>query len=142
MAKGRSAVLTEQQAAVVDAVMLGTPLAHASSNPTQTLRSETVKAELVKARAEVSNLTTLKRLDVIEGIMDGISTAKFMSDGGNIIRGWCEIAKILGHYAPEVKKVEITVGQARLRTQYEALSDEQLLAIARGDAIEGEYTVE
>ena len=58
-----------------------------------------------------------------------------MSDGGNIIRGWTEIGKILGLYAPEVKEVKITVGQARLRTQYEALSDEQLLAIAEGKQI-------
>lgn len=136
----RSSALTESQTAYVDAKMTNSPVPPVVSNPTHTSRSKTVQEEIARARAEISDVTTLKRLDCIEGILDGINTAKFMADGGNIIRGWTEIAKILGHYAPEVKKIEVTHSQARLRTVYEALSDEQLLAIANGEAIEGEFT--
>jgi len=127
------------QQAYVDAKLTNTPMPDIITNTTQISRSETVKQEIALAREEISNLTTLKRLDVIEGVMDGINTAKFMSDGGNIIRGWTEIAKILGLYAPEIKKIEVTIGQARLRTQYETLSDEQLLRIASGETIDSDW---
>ena len=122
----------------VDAKLTNTPVPPVVSNPHYTSRVEGVKQEIARARGEISNLTTLKRVDIIEGILDGISTARMMSDGGNMIRGWTEIGKILGVYAPEVKKVEITNSQARLRTVYEALSDEQLLAIVKGDVVDGE----
>lgn len=131
----RPSKLTDIQQDYVDAKLTGVPVPDSVTNPTLTARSETVKAEIARARQEVADLTTLKRLDVIEGILDGINTAKFMSDAGNIIRGWTEIAKILGHYAPEVKKVEVTVGQARLRSQFEMMSDEELLAISEGKVV-------
>lgn len=131
----RPSALTEKQQAYVDAKLTGQPVPDIVSNPVLTGRSEKVQAEIARARQEVSDLSTLKRLDVIEGILDGINTAKFMSDAGNIIRGWTEIAKILGHYAPEVKKVEVTVGQARLRSQFEMMSDEELLAISEGKIV-------
>jgi hypothetical protein len=138
----RPSALTEVQQAYVDAKLTNSPVPPVVTNPTLTSRATKVKEEIARSRAEIANLTTLKRVDIIEGILDGITTAKMMSDGGNIIRGWESIAKILGLYAPEVKKVEVTVGQARLRHQYEALSDEQLLAIANGETIEGEFTSE
>ena len=130
-----STVLTEPQQAYVDAKLTGQPVPDSVYNPTLVARSTKVKDEIARARQEIENLTTLKRIDVIEGILDGINTAKFMSDAGNIIRGWTEIAKILGHYAPEVKKVEVTVGQARLRSQFEMMSDEELLAISEGKIV-------
>ena len=135
--------LTENQAAYVDAVLTGQPVTAAVTNPTLTARSETVKAELARARAELADLTTLKRVDVIEGILDGINVARTMADGGNIIRGWTEIAKILGHYAPEVKTVNLNINQQRARSKLESLTDEELLAIAEGKhVIEGEIVDE
>ncbi len=56
-----------------------------------------------------------------------------------MIRGWTEIGKMLGHYAPEVKKVELSMNQRALMNKYEAMSDEELMA---GIVIEGECTTE
>jgi hypothetical protein len=117
--------------------LTGQPPSAVVSNSTQTLRSEAVKAEIAAARAEVSDLTTLRRLDVIEGIMDGIGVSRMMSDGGNVIRGWVEIGKILGHYAPEVKNINLNLSHQRLRSKFEELSDEDLLRIVEGEVIGG-----
>lgn len=135
MARRKSQV-TENQAAYVDAVLTGAPVSAATTNTTQMERSVTVREEIARARAEISDATTLKRLDVIEGILDGIGVARMMSDGGNVIRGWTEIGKILGHYAPEVKTLNLNIGQQRLRTKFEALSDEELMSIIEGQARE------
>ncbi len=48
------------------------------------------------------------------------------------ISGWREIAKMLGFYAPERREVKLSTAGAALRAEYEALSDEDLLAIASG----------
>ena len=135
MARAKSKVLTALQTAVVDAVLTGQSVAAvAGTNGTQSMRSATVRAEIARAREEVASLTTLRRLDVIEGIMDGIGVARMMSDGGNVIRGWVEISKILGFAAPEVKKIELSIGHDRLRAKYEVLSDADLLEIIEGES--------
>lgn len=132
----RSSKLTEAQAEYVDAVLTNTPVSAATTNTAQMSRSATVQAEIARAREEISDATSLKRLDVIEGILDGIGVARMMSDGGNVIRGWTEIGKILGHYAPEVKTLNLNINQQRLRTKFESLSDEDLMAIIEGEAKE------
>ena len=95
-----------------------------------------MQEEIARAREEITDATTLKRLDVVEGILDGIGVARMMSDGGNVIRGWVEISKILGFAAPEVKTINLNINQQRLRTKFEALSDEDLMAIIEGEAKE------
>ncbi|MDR2880851.1 MAG: terminase small subunit [Azoarcus sp.] len=134
------AKLTARQAAFVDSVMEGkTPSAAAvaagysdQSAGASVMKSEAVQQEIARARKELTDLTLLRRLDVIEGFIDGIRVAKLMSDAGNMIRGWAEIGKMLGHYAPEVKEMKLTLTQGRIRSKLEALSDEELLAIAAG----------
>jgi hypothetical protein len=45
------------------------------------------------------------------------------------IRGWVEIAKLLGYYAPEVKKLNLSVSGQVLMSKYEGTSDEELLGV-------------
>jgi len=105
-------------------------------------KASDVRQYLEANRAEVSNLTNLKRADIIAGVMDAIDLAKLAADPGSMIRGYAEIAKMLGLYAPEVKKVEISMGQRAIANKYEAMSDEDLLKIAEGQVIEGQFTRE
>ncbi len=144
MARPRSK-LTEQQETYVNGVMEGksknkAAVAAGYPNSTAPDRSEKVKLEIAEARAKISDLTTLKRLDVIEGIMESISCARMMSDPAGIRQGWVEIGKILGVYAPEVKQVNLTMGQERLLSKFQVMSTEDLLAIATGRVIDGEAT--
>ena len=145
MATRRKSALTEKQAEFVDAKMLGLNTYAAgelvNGNGHDKMNSKNVVAEIEAARAHIADLTTLKRLDVIQGIMESIDMARMMSDPGIMIKGWTEVAKILGHYAPEVKQINISHNQGKIRAKYEALSDEELLAIAEGvQVIDGEIT--
>lgn len=135
------------QEAFVDAVMEGKNNAQAavaagcmSSAGSQMASSPTIKEQLALARQFLTDTTQIKRLDIIEGVMDGISLARMQGDAGNVIKGWTEIGKILGHYAPEVKKLELTISQERLRSKFEALNDDELLALAEGTVIDGTYS--
>ena len=139
MARPRSKV-TEQQAAYVDGILTGkskNAAALAAGYPTPQCpdASETVKREIALAREKLTDITQIKRVDVIDGIMDGIALARMQGDSGNVIKGWSEVAKILGHYAPEVKTVNVNLSQQRLMSKYEALSDEELTAIMSGEQV-------
>lgn len=134
---------TAQQQKFVDGVMTG-KTRHASAiaagypNSSAPDLSLTIKEEIQRARDKLTDLTQIKRLDVIDGIMDGVALARMQGDAGNVIKGWTEVAKILGHYAPEVKQVNLNINQQRLRSKFEALSDEELLAIQNAGVIDVE----
>jgi len=135
MAKHAASRLTARQEEFVQAVVTGAPTSGISNSSAMTAIPK-VKAEIAAARLELSDATKLTRLDVIEGVLDGIQVARMQADGGNVIRGWTEIAKILGHYAPEVKTLNLNINQQRLRSKFEELSDEELMGIVEGNAIE------
>ena len=146
MPRPRSAV-TEKQAKFVEAKLHGlsdnaAAQAAGLANGTNASRSPTVKEQLTTARRWLTDTTQIKRLDVIEGVIDGIEIARMQGDAGNVIKGWIEVGKILGHYAPEVRKIELSLGQSQLRAKFEALSDADLLAIAEGRVLSGECTQE
>lgn len=139
----KSIILTEAQAAYVDARMEGKdpkkaakaagyahPVAHAQNIE----KSVNVQAALREARDELSSAAQIKRADVIDGIMEAINMARLAADPTAMIKGWTEVGKILGHYAPEVKRVEITDNQKRLQSKFEVMSDEELLRVIEGTA--------
>ena len=142
MASRPRSKVTEKQQTFVNAKMLGmndnkAAIAAGAPNAHTFTTSVTVKEQLTAARRWLTDTTQIKRLDVVEGLIDGIEMARMMGDPGNVIKGWVEVGKLLGHYAPEVKRIELTATQGRLRAKFEALSDEELLAIQEGRVIDG-----
>lgn len=101
---------------------------------------EAIRHQLRAARSWLTNTTQITRLNVIEGFIDGIEMARMQGDSGNVIKGWVEVGKVLGHYAPEVKRIELTMDQGRLKSKFEGLSDSELLAIQQGRVLDGECT--
>lgn len=145
MASRPRSKLTEKQELFVEAKMHGlndTQAARASGQTPNSgfniMKSSTIREQLAAARRWLTDTTQIKRLDVIEGVIDGIEMARMQGDAANVIKGWCEVGKILGHYAPEVKRIELSGDHARIRSKFESLSDEELLAIEKGTTINGE----
>lgn len=139
----KSIVLSEKQAVFVDRVLEGTNgydaareagYARPHSAAATVYKTDAVKKALAEAREELSSASQIKRADVIDGIMEAINLARLAADPATMIKGWTEVGKILGHYAPEVKKLEITDNQKRLQSKYEAMTDEDLLKIIEGTA--------
>lgn len=142
MARKPSAV-TEQQEKYVEAKMAGlnNKLASEAAGYTgDASKIEAIRHQLQAARSWLTNTTQITRLNVIEGFIDGIEMARMQGDSGNVIKGWVEVGKVLGHYAPEVKRIELTMDQGRLKSKFEGLSDSELLAIQQGRVLDGECT--
>lgn len=141
MAKHRpKSVLTQRQTEVAEQLLDGEKPPIGSTMAKRPLVAQYMQDK----RNELSDALQIRRADVVEGIKDAIEMARISADPMAMIRGWSEIAKILGLNAPEVKKLEISVGARNTLTKYASLSDEELIAIVEGrapaPAIDGEYT--
>lgn len=140
----KPSAITDQQQKYVDAKMAGMSDADAKRAADLPIerdmnKVQAIRDQLAAARRWLTNTTQITRLDCIEGVIDGIEIARMQGDAGNVIKGWTEVAKILGHYAPEVKRIEMTMEQSRMRSKLEGLSDEELLRIGEtGSVIDGE----
>ncbi len=141
----KKSVVTEQQDAYVEGILdgktkseaaLDAGYSHASSSY-QIERQAAVQQALAERREELSSATQITRAGVLNGILDAIEMARAMADPQAMLAGFRDISKMMGYNAPEVKKVEITASQGRLRHKMESLSDEDLLRLASGEEVDG-----
>ena len=100
----------------------------------QIAKSESVQEALRQARDELSSAAQISRADVLDGFMEAINLARLSADPQAMIKGWTEVGKMLGYYAPEVKKLEISDNQKRLQSKFESMSDEDLMRVIEGEA--------
>ena len=98
----------------------------------------TVQKELAKARQELASASGITREDVLQGMKEAAEMAKTMADPQAMVRAWSELGKLLGFYAPEVKKVLHGLDTEQMREALRALPDHELQKLAHGRIIEGE----
>lgn len=134
MARRKSAVLTEKQSIYVDNIMEGKSKSEAAraagnlpTNSNAIERSKAVQEALKAARSELEDISTIRRIDVLEGIMEAIDMGRTLAEPSTMIAGWKEIAKIMGYYAPETKRIELSTDQANVQKKLEMMSDQELL---------------
>ena len=146
-AEGDEVIITEKRKIIADAILTGASLSEAArmadmhpSNAGNALRDDDVKAYLAKAREEVEELSTMKRLDVLNIFVEAIDMARTLADPANMINGADKIAKMMGYYAPETKRIEISDDAKVLSNQLRTMSDADLTELAgrRAKVIEGE----
>lgn len=138
----KKSVLTEKQDAFVNGLLDGKSKSKAAANAgyassaagALAIQSQDVQEALIRARAELTDVLQVRRVDMIEVIVDAISMARLQGDPANMINGAREISKMLGFYEPEKKVIELTGSQEQIKKKYEQLSDEELLAIIEGEA--------
>lgn len=145
--KSREPSVVAKREAFADAIMEGASATQAAraagynpANAHQVMRSEDVQEALAKARNELENASTLKRIDVLNLFMEAINMARTMADPANMINGADKIAKMLGYYEPEKIKLEITDNHSALQSKIKQLSDADLyeMAYAQAKRVDGE----
>lgn len=143
----KSAVVEAKQKVFADAILEGHSQSDAAraagyhpTNAANVMRQEEVQGYLAEARREVGNLTTIRRLDVLNIFMEAIDMARTMADPAQMINGAKEVGKMMGFYEPETLKLEVEGNTRSLSAKFKSLTDSQLLEIAAGRAtvIDGE----
>jgi phage terminase small subunit len=142
-----SALITEKRQTLANAILEGASLSEASriadmhpATANTALRSDDVKQYLAKARQEIEEISTLRRCDVLNLLVEAIDMARSQGDPANMIGGAREIAKMMGYYAPETRRIELTGDSLALQRHIQDMTDADLIDLAsrRARVIEGE----
>lgn len=112
------------------AIRAGYAPGSAYSAASRLLRNDQVRAAVAERQGAIARDVELDRQRVIAEILDTIELARVQADPATMLKGWVEIAKICGFYAPERKQVEVSVSAKRMVDQFEAMSDAELLRLA------------
>lgn len=110
------------------------------TNAPNVMRTEEVQMALDKGRRELEDTTTIRRLDVMNIFLEAIEMSRTLADPANMINGADKIAKMMGYYAPETKRIELSGDAAVFASKLKQMSDAELMELASGKAkvIEGE----
>lgn len=142
-----SVAIDERRKIVADAILEGHSDADAlraagyhPGNASNVMRQEDVQQYLAEARGELQDITTLKRLDVINVFIEAIDMARTLADPAQMINGAKEVGKMLGFYEPERISIEHSGTVTAMAAKFKQLTDEELYEIAskRAKTIEGE----
>lgn len=93
-------------------------------------------------RRAVRDTTQITKEDVVAGLKDAIYDAKLYADPMAQIKGWSELANLLGFNKPEAIEININTTIDVVRKQVKNLSDEALIKQLGADTvIDGEFYV-
>ena len=95
-----------------------------------------IRAALDKEWARAEKVSEITKSKVMEGMLSAIEQAKLLADPTAQIAGWREVAKMCGYYEPKKVQLEVSVSAKRMFSQFETLSDEELLKIAETEIID------
>lgn len=141
----REGMLSDRDNRFLDNVRMGMdlrPAMLAAGWTADSARLRTVEGRplLAKALADVyaenRRKAEISRDEVLEGFREAINDAKLAGEPATQIKGWTEIGKMCGFYAPEKKEVRLTASAAGLEEQLQGLTTEQLLELAGQDTLE------
>lgn len=95
----------------------------------QLMNDKALKPEISAIYAEIRKESRITRLDIEKGVLDAIQMARLMSDPTAMIRGYAELNKMQGNYAPEKREVTVNGMQRRLATELESFTDQELVEL-------------
>ncbi len=91
-----------------------------------------VEVERTKNEAVVN----MDRKRVMEGFLEAVDIARVQADPATMIKAWAEVARMCGYYAPETRKIDISISAKRMVDKFETMSDEELLKYADQNVID------
>lgn len=119
------------------AILAGYPAGQEAGKQVES--NPTVQEALAKIRAEMANAAGVSKEDIVSMLMDAAALAKLQADPTGIVMAARELGKMLGHYAPEVKKTLHGIDKKDLKRALREMSEAELYQIAHGgETFEGE----
>lgn len=119
------------------AIMAGYPDDGADTNKVEA--SPSVQQELARIRAETAVNCGITKEHVVQMLLDAAEMGKAAGEAQSVVSAAREIGKMLGFYAPEVKKTLVGVDQASLKRALENMDDDDLMKLVNARAIDGEF---
>lgn len=95
-----------------------------------------VREALAKVYEENRAKAQVTRDEVLTGFREAINDAKLAGEPATQIKGWTEIGKMCGFYAPEKKELRFTGNMTALEDRLAGMSTEELLELAGQDTLD------
>jgi phage terminase small subunit len=86
-----------------------------------------IQVELQARGAALARELEITRAGVVKNLLDVFNMSRELKNPAAMISSMSTIAKILGYYSPEVRRVEVSTGDGS--AHFERLSDNELLKI-------------
>ena len=95
-----------------------------------------IQAVLQAKQGALAEKLRITRQGVVQGLLEAVDMGRVQQNPGAMIGALREVAKMLGFYAPQVKRVELSAPQSGAYRDLASWSDAQLLdAISTDNAI-------
>ena len=94
-----------------------------------------IQAELQARGTALACRLEITREGVVRGLLDAFEMARADRQPGVMVSSMAAVAKLLGLYAVETRRVELTTGQGAIQAQFSAMNDAQLLALIAQGAV-------
>lgn len=91
------------------------------------LRNVRVQEALQAQQKADATRLSIRREDVLAGLVEAVDAARHQQNPMAMVAGLRELGRMLGFYAPEVKRVELKSGQSVTHNNMTAMTDAQLL---------------
>lgn len=116
---------------------------HPKTQGSALLKNPKIAAAIAVEREEFAKASGMTKKKVIDGLAESIDMARMKGDPTTMVMGWREIGKMCGFYEPTKAEIKISVTGKVMVEKLQAMSDEELLALAEQDidAIDGEFHV-
>lgn len=118
------------------AILAGYPAGQEAGK--QVEEQPSVAVELARIRAEMANTAGVTKDTIVEWLKTAAALATVQGDAAGLVAAARELGKMLGFYAPEVKRTLLGVDKQTLKRALEDMSDEELYKIAHARPINGE----
>ena len=96
---------------------------------------------IAEGRKEFEITTKMSRQKVLDGFMDAINIARAAGEAAPMVSGWREIAKMCGYFEPVRHTLNVTHSGEVIIQKLQSMPDEELLKLAEGVEIEGDFQV-
>ncbi len=96
---------------------------------TENLTKPAIQKALQARQAADATRLSLRRADVLAGLLEAVEQAREQRNPAALIRGWSEVAKMLGFCAPEAKRVEVSTAVQGTLARLELMTDAELCAL-------------
>jgi hypothetical protein len=103
-------------------------------------RSVPVQEELARIRANTVKNTGVTKEEVVELLKAAAEMAKVQGDPAGLVAAARELGKMLGFYAPEVKKTLKGIDKNDLKRLLKEMPEDELLKLANATVIDGTAT--
>jgi hypothetical protein len=108
-------------------------------NPHRMLKRPEVKAFMLQLQKEARDEFDFTRREVVQGLKEAIEQARILEEPMAQIAGWREIAKVLGHYEPETKRIILSTEEENRKRQLGMMDEKLLLEMAGSQFIDAEF---